>query len=175
MMRMQEYASNLIERITGLQKEMSAKTLSLNGLEEKVSKGELVDKDKVKELCDLARNEAAAAARPEITATRKSALELAGLPPPGDDILSLPADQYNSRVTNAKENARRLTEKGIKVGGRGDLLAKQMIWLGATEFAGQLTMIEDILGPSRPGHRPDPLLGNGGSENQNQPVGITLA
>jgi hypothetical protein len=175
MVRMQEYASNLIERISGLQKEMAAKALSLNGFEEKVNKGELVDKNKVKELCDLARNEALGALRPEICATRKSAIELAGLPVPGEDILNLPADQYNTRVTNAKENARRLGEKGIKVGGRGDLLAKQMIWLGATEFAGQLTMLEDVLGATRSGHHVDPLLGNKGNDNDNKVPDITLA
>jgi hypothetical protein len=171
---MQEYASNLFERITGLQKEIATKALSLNGWEEKVSKGELLDKNKVKELCDLARNEGAAALRPEIVATRKSALELADLPVPVDDILNLPADQYNSRVANAKENVRRLGEKGIKAGGRGDLLAKQMIWLGATEFAGQLTMIEDVIGPSRSGQL-DPLLGNQGSKDNKDIAGITLA
>lgn len=176
MVRMQEYASNLFERIAGIQKELAAKTLSLNGLEEKVTKGELVGKDKVKELCDLARNEAATALRPEISATRKSALELAGLPSPTDDILNLSADQYTTRVTNAKENARRLGEKGIKLGGRGDLLAKQMIWLGATEFAGQLTMLEDVLGATtRAGHQADPLLGNQGNENNNNVPAITLA
>src|SRR5439155_24690591 len=91
--RMQEYANGLLEKMNGLKTELSAKALALNGLEDKITKGELLDKTKVKEACDIARNEGAASMKPEIVATRKSALELAGLPVPGEDVLGLPGDQ----------------------------------------------------------------------------------
>src|SRR5207249_670527 len=135
--------------------------LALNGLEEKITKGELLDKTKVKEACDMARNEGAASMKPEIVATRKSALELAGLPVPGEDVLGLPADQYAPRVTAAKDNVAKLGEKGLKLGGKGATWVKQLAWLAATEFNGQLTALDEVVGTAGPEKKTaDPLLGN---------------
>ena len=158
--RMQEYANGLLEKMNGLKTELSAKALALNGLEEKITKGELLDKTKVKEACDIARNEGAASMKPEIVATRKSALELAGLPVPGEDVLGLPADQYAPRVTAAKDNVAKLGEKGLKLGGKGATWVKQLAWLGATEFNGQLTALDEVVGAAPEKKTADPLLGN---------------
>ena len=50
---------------------------------------------------------------------RKSALELAGLPVPGDDVLELPAEEYQTRFTAAQDNIAKLAAKGLKLGGKG--------------------------------------------------------
>ncbi len=167
MVRMQEYSNSLLERLTSLKKELDAKATALNGLETQVAGGELLGKDKVKELCELAKSEGAASVRPEIVATRKSALELAGLPVPSDDVLGLPADKYSARLTTAKDNLAKLTAKGMKLGGKGDGFVKSMTWLEASEFAGQMTNIEDILpGTIKAGDKVDPLLGAGANQPQ---------
>jgi hypothetical protein len=79
-------------------------------------------------------------------------------------------------LTAAKENVQKLAVKGMKLGGKGDAWVKQTAWLGATEFAGQLTIVDELVGTTRD-TRPDPLLGN---PPQNQPdnrsgSAITLA
>jgi hypothetical protein len=177
--RMQEYANGLLEKMNSLKTELSSKALALNGLQDQITKGDLLSKEKSKEACDLARAEGANTMKPEIVATRKSALELAGLPVPGDEVLSLPADQYGPRAEAAKTNVGKLAEKGLKVGGRGAAWVKQLAWLGATEFAGQLTALDELIGAGpRSDTRPDPLLGNPGAENkpgEGKGVSLTLA
>jgi hypothetical protein len=158
---MTEYSQGLVNRLTELQGTLTAKVTALNALEDKITKGEYLSKEKATEACELARTEAIKSVQPEIRATRKAALELAGLPVPGDTILDLPAKDYEPRVTAAKDQVAKLNTKGMKLGGKGDAWVKQLAWLGATEFAGQMTALEEVLGPVTP-TKPagDPLLGS---------------
>jgi hypothetical protein len=172
--RMTEYSQGLLNRVTAMKDDLTAKATALNSLEEKIAKGEYLSKEKVTEACDLARAEGVKSMQPELRATRKSALELAGLPVPGDAILDLPSKDYETRVAAAREQAAKLNARGMKLGGKGDAWVKQLAWLGATEFAGQMTALEEVLGsaPAKPAG--DPLLGNPGSETQGQTPRVTL-
>jgi hypothetical protein len=176
MVRMQEYASGLMEKINSIKNELNAKATALNSLQGQVSQGDLVTRERLKELCDLARGEGASSLKPELIATRKGALELAGLPVPSEDVLALPAEQYQSRLNAAKDHLQKLTAKGLKLGGKGDGFVRQTAWLGATEFNGQISVLDDII-PAAP--KADPLLGNAApapaaEAKTNVPV-ITLA
>lgn len=166
--RMTEYSQGLLNRLSAMKEELTAKATAFNSLEEKITKGEYLSKEKVTEACDLARAEAIKSMQPELRATRKSALELAGLPVPGDAILDLPSKDYEPRVTAAKEQVAKLNARGMKLGGKGDAWVKQLAWLGATEFNGQMTALEEVLGsaPTKPAG--DPLLGGPGTETQSQ-------
>ncbi len=159
MARMQEYATALMGQITAMKSELGTTVTALNGLKDQVAKGELLSKDKAAEACALARTEGANSLKPELRATRKGALELAGLPVPSDDILDLPSKDFDARVAAAKDQVGKLGAKGLKLGGKGATWVKQLAWLGATEFAGQLTALEEVLGsgPAKPAA--DPLLG----------------
>ena len=126
LVRMQEYASGLLEKLTSTKNELAAKATAFNGLEEKINKGELVSKEKVKELCELARAEGANSMRPEIVATRKSALELAGLPVPGEDVLGLPAEQYAGAAGDGEGQR-------AEAGGQGHETGRQRRCLGEAD------------------------------------------
>ena len=115
---------------------------------------------------------------PEILATRKSALETCGLPVPPDSILGLPSKDYEPRLTAAREQVGKLNAKGLKFGGKGSAWVTSMAWLGATEFNGQMTALDDVLGATAAPAKPagDPLLGvpAAGANTPAQPA-ITLA
>jgi len=177
--RVQAYAGGLLERITKLGTEYNGKVAELNGLNERVTKGELLDTVRVKELCEQAetkgKTEAEKLLRPEIAATRKSALELAGLPLPADAVLELNAAEYQPRLTQATANLKALAERGMKLGGKGAEWVKQTAWLPATEFNAQMKIVEDLV-PSGGGRgtAPDPLLGNTGGGNGTEKRAIAL-
>jgi hypothetical protein len=153
--------ADLADVVLSLKNELALKATALNGLETQIAGGDFVSKDKVKELCDLAREEGKKAVLPQVVAMRKQAVELAGLPMPADEVLSLGADQFDGRLTTAKENVAKLAAKGMKLGGKGEGWVKQTAWLAATEFAGQMSLIEDVLPVAKEGQPPrvDPLLG----------------
>lgn len=88
--RMQEYSRGLLDKLETLRSELATKATALHGLEEQIARGGYLSKQKVTEACDLARAEGIKSLQPELRATRKSALELAGLPVPGESILDLP-------------------------------------------------------------------------------------
>jgi len=167
--RMQEYSRGLLDKLEALRGELATKATALHGLEQQIAKGDYLSKQKVTEACDLARAEGMKSLQPELRATRKSALELAGLPMPVENILDLPSKDYEPRVAAAKEQVAKLSARGLKVGGKGAAWVQQLAWLGATEFAGQMTALEEVLGPVTP-TKPagDPLLGAGGGATETQ-------
>jgi hypothetical protein len=167
--RMQEYSKGLLDRLTAMQSDLASKATALNGLQEQITKGELLAKDKVAEACALARAEGVQSMVPELRATRKSALELAGLPVPAEAILDLPSKDYEPRVTAAKDQVAKLGAKGLKLGGKGAAWVQQLAWLGATEFAGQMTALEEVLGGGQTRPAGDPLLGGGAGADEKAP------
>ncbi len=139
----------------------------LNGFRAKVKDNLLIPKETVTSSVEAAREEGRAAMLPEIVGSRKTSLELAGLPDPGEAILKLPATEFNSAREQAVKNLAALAGKGLTLGtaekpGRGAKLVKDAVWKKADEFAGSMSLIEDLkLGEAAPapGTRPDPLLG----------------
>ncbi|HVM48380.1 MAG TPA: hypothetical protein VMU04_10150 [Candidatus Acidoferrum sp.] len=170
--RMAEYSDGLRQRLASIAGELQTKALALNSLEQKITAGEYISKEKAAEAANLARTEGANSMLPEILATRKSALELAGLPVPPDNILHLPGKDYETRVTAAKDQVGRLNAKGLKLGGKGSAWVTSMAWLGATEFNGQMTALEEVLGTTTtaPAKTGDPLLGTAPTDNNNKPA-----
>lgn len=162
--RVMAYGDRLAEQMKGLAEKYAGTATSLNSLEAEVKAGEkYLTAARAKEMCDLARSQGRDEMLPELMATRKGALELAGLPVPGDEVLKLATAEYDGRLKQAKANIATLAEKGLKVGGRGEALVQQLAWLAATEFAGQMTVFEDVLGAPK-GKAADPLLGAPGGE-----------
>jgi hypothetical protein len=180
MERVQTYATAIMDRLSQLSKEYAGSTTELNGIKEQLKAGELLTKAQSTELCQVAEGRGREAMKPDIIATRKSAIELAGLPVPSDDILGLPAADYIPRVEAARGQFTKLGERGLKIGGKGDGWVKQLTWLPSTEFNGQLKTLDEILPPSGgsgSGSRIDPLLGNqgGGANTEKKGTRLTLA
>lgn len=175
--RMADYANSLRDRLASTLTDFQTKATALNSLEAQIASGAYLAKEKVTEACALARNEGIASMLPEIRATRKSALEICGLPVPPESILDLPSKDYEPRLTAAKEQVGKLNAKGLKLGGKGAAWVTSMAWLGSTEFNGQMTALEEVLGPSTPANQPpgDPLLGKPDNDNQPAQPAITLA
>ena len=158
----------------GLSKESPRNSSGNYGLQDQIAKGDYLAKDKVTEACALARTAGIASVQPELRATRKSALELAGLPTPSDAVLDLPEADYTPRVTAAKDQVTKLGLKGLKLGGKGAAWVNQLAWLGATEFAGQMTALEEVLGTTPAKPTGDPLLGAPVTETKTGAPAITL-
>jgi hypothetical protein len=80
-----------------------------------------------------------------VVAARKQSLELAGLPMPTDAVLALGQEEFASRQTQSKSNLETLAQRGIRLGGKGDAFARANAWSTATEFAGAMTLISDLM------------------------------
>lgn len=158
--RFQEISTSFTSRIADLVRSINEKATSLQGYLDKEKSGELITKAAATELVNKAKEDAVAAFKPTIVAMRKSQVELAGLPMPGDDVLGLEEKDFTPRFDAAKANVTDLNKRGLKNGGRGSSLVKDLAWLPASEYAGKVSSYEDILGkPSAA----DPLLGGPGS------------
>jgi len=142
--RANDLVSNLMARITAISTDLSTRTLSLNAMEDKLTKKELLTKDEAKTLADAARTEGAKSVLPQIIALRKGQVELAGLPTATDEILG--GEDFQVRFDACKANVAALSAKGLKLGGKGEKLVKDTAWLTATEFAGRLETFSDIIG-----------------------------
>jgi len=164
MERMQEYATAMTNRLAGMTTKLSETNGSLDALNKKVTDGLLITKEAATELCSKAKTDALDSIKPTIVAMRKQVVELAGLPMPADDVLALADAEFTPRFDAAKANIGALSKRGLKVGGKGAAIVKDMAWLGTTEFNGKLTSYEDVLGKERP--TADPLLGGGAGETE---------
>lgn len=161
--RLQEYASTLMERLRGLSTTLSEKATALQAFEERVNKGELITKDAAKALADQARDEGKASVMPMVVDMRKQAVEMAGLPEASEDVLQLPAEEFKARLDAAKANVEKLSAKGLSLKGKGKALVVELAWLPAQDFAGKLAGYEDILGTSAgAASTRDPLIGGDG-------------
>lgn len=135
---------------------------SMNSYEERIKSGDLVTKDAAKAAADIARQEGIESMKPEVIATRKTILETAGLPVPDDKILSLPATEFNALHADVAKNLKAAEAKGMSLKGKGAAFLKTNLWRKETEFAGEMTKIEDLIGTAKqPEAKPDPLLGGG--------------
>jgi hypothetical protein len=139
----------------------------LNGLKGQIKDGLLIPKETVQSSIELAKDEGRKSLLPEIAASRKSMVELAGLPNPGESILGLPQADFTGRLDQAKKNVTALAERGMKLGGKGDAWVKQNAWMASEEFAGSMKLIEDLHPKTTATPGADPLLGAPGQTTDN--------
>jgi hypothetical protein len=171
--RIQEYATELTKRLSAMTQSLADKATALQGFEDKLKAGALITKEAATELCGAARTEALNSVKPTIASMRKQQIELAGLPVPAEELLGLPEADYTPRFDAAKANVEALTKRGLKVGGKGSAIVKDLAWLPAAEFNGKLTSYADVLGGERPAA--DPLLGAGATAGEAAAVGTPAA
>ena len=134
----------------------------LNGLKEAIAKGEYVPKAKVEEAVMLAREDARKALQAEIVATRKSVLETAGLPVPGEAVLALTAEEFAARQKQATENVKAIQGRTGNAEAQ-KALTNKYAWLPKSEFDGEMQTIAVLLGAG-PAKQPDPTLGAAGGQ-----------
>jgi hypothetical protein len=159
-----EYADNFRTRMGNFTTELNQKTTALNGLEKKITDGDLLPKDKYTPLIDTAREDGSKKTMELVTATRKTLIALAGLPDADPATLALGVPEFDAAVNTAKANLETLKKKGLVLGGKGDAWVKDLAWKTGTAFQGQMTKIEELVtGFKTPaGGTPDPLLGGAG-------------
>ena len=178
--RLAEYTNSLRDRMNTLTAKLADQATALHGLQEQIAAGAYLTKEKATEACAVARSEGAAGVRGELLATRKEALELCGLPVPGEAVLGLPSAEYSGRLAAAKEQVGKLKAKGLALGGKGSAWVSSMAWLGATEFNGQMTALEEVIGSGKAeigkaeSRNADPLLGAAGAEQKATGPAIAL-
>lgn len=157
--RLSQTVEESMKNLTALKSNYDSKVTALHSLEGKITAGDYLTKEVSAAAVESARATARTELLPEIVATRKGALELAGLPVPDDTILALAHADYAKRLDGAKANVTALGAKGLKIGGKGEACVKQTAWLEATEFAGQMAVFDSVLGVAAPAGTEDPLLG----------------
>jgi hypothetical protein len=69
--QMAEDSQGLLDRLTSMRAELTAKATALNGLEGQIASGDYLAKAKVTEACELARTKALDEMKPVLRATRK--------------------------------------------------------------------------------------------------------
>jgi hypothetical protein len=159
--RIQDYTA----RLSGMMDGLTAKATAMHELDAKVKAGELLEKAAVQDLIEQAREAGAAQVRPEIIATRKTALELAGLPAAPENVLELSAADFDTARSRAQKNVEALKAKGLSLTGKGAAFVSGSAWLPETEFAGRLGVLEELAPvtppPPKTGGRGagDPLVG----------------
>lgn len=139
-----EYIGVMRERMGQTLTSLAEKTTALNGLEEKVTKGELVDKTAAATAAQVAADAAIKPYAAEIGTMRKSQIALCKLPEAPDAILALPLERFNAAVEQAKTNLGTLGQRGFAVGGKGDAFVKQTAWMDQTAFQGANQTLTDL-------------------------------
>lgn len=161
-----EYLDYSRERIASIGKTLEEKTTALNGLNDQVTKGELLDKAKVQIAVDTAVTNAIAPFKTEIATLRKDAVALCGLPEAPDSILNSATADFMASLTAAKKNLAACTAAGMALGKKGDAFMKKSIWLAETAFNGEMTTIKEMVGNLTGGTGGDPFKGNPAPANQ---------
>ena len=139
--RQQEWAQRLFDDLQTARTALATTTTSLNELTGRVTAGELVEKAKVVERCDLARTEALESVQPEIAALRQKAV--LGLPALPEQVLKLPVAEFNSAVTAAQANLKTATTRGLRLDGKGAKFLARALFLRQDAFATELAELED--------------------------------
>lgn len=165
--------SDLLATITALKGSMEAQVAALNTrveteLNARVEKGELIPKDVADGLMETARNQAVDTYKAEQTRLegRKAALAQHGLPVL-DGVLEGTDDEFNARVTTAKERATKLAEKAKFDLSKQPHLARACFGDQAA-FDSQLALIDELLATKPAAH---PLVGAGAKDGA-KPIGL---
>ena len=131
----------------------------------KLANGELVTKAVHTEKCGLAKDEGVATCQPEIAALRKQVVN--GLPVPPENVLKLPATEFNAAIENARANLTEAGKKGLALDGKGKQFLGRALWLAKDVFATELASLEadfpNLLGKA------DPFKAGGKDEEEATP------
>jgi hypothetical protein len=145
----------LVEKMGGI----GSMQTQLASFEDRIKSGELVEKAKVTAAVEEASARVRSEVLAEVTSTRKGLVETAGLPVPGDEVLSLPVADFTARHQVALKNVEAI-KKATGSARAQAALVKRYAWLGETELAGELAGLADILGANTP-PAGNPLIGAG--------------
>jgi len=139
-----EYMDVSWKRIDGMASALADKTMALNGLNERVTKGELVDKATSQGAVDAAVTAALKPLQAEIAGMRKSQVALCKLPEAPDAILNGTTEAFTAALAQAQKNLEVCTKRGFAVGGKGDAFIKKSVWMDSTAFQGENQILEDL-------------------------------
>lgn len=161
-MKLREHCDGLMTSCQAALATNATTGTALQGLQKQVTDGDLISKAKVTELTTKAHEDGVASVMPLITGMRKSAVALAGLPEAGEDVLKLPADQFDTRLKAAQANVKSMTDTfGFALNGKGTEWVKECAWQEGTAFQGSMKKIEALLPARASGGTGDPMLGGG--------------
>lgn len=144
--RMQEYTTLLMSRLTAVSDEASSLATAKNALQKKIDDGELLTKEKVTELCELAKEDVRKEIQPQVIDLRKEQIKAAGLPAPAETVLSANSKDFQVELDRAKLNLETAKKRGLKLGGKGDALFKNLLWGSETAFNSNMDSIGEIMG-----------------------------
>jgi hypothetical protein len=139
-----DYVDAFRSKIESMANTLAGKTTALQGLNEKIEKGELLEKGTVQAATDTAVQAALKPYQAEIQTMRKAQIALCKLPDAPDAVLGQAADAFASSLAQAQKNLEILAKRGFALGGRGDSFIKRTAWLEATAFQGEAKLVEDL-------------------------------
>lgn len=156
-----KHGATLMEQLGACRRELETQTAALFTLQTQVASGELVPKATVEAAVQAAQVTEQNAARTQIAAARQHGLELASLPSPSPDILTLAQPEFAARQAQTAANLAALAQRGLKPGGKGAAFVVAHAWDTAAEFAGAMELIADLAPPAGaepllPGNPPAP-------------------
>lgn len=141
-----QYIEDFRVRFDGMIGKMTSAQTALNGLNEQVTKGELLPKDKVQLAVDGAVTNAVAPLKAEIAAMRKSAVSLCGLPDAPDTVLGAASADFEGALAQAKTNLATCVAKGMALDAKGDNFIRKTVWGTAEALNGEMKTIEEMIG-----------------------------
>lgn len=159
LIRMQEYANRVFANLQTMTTNLTSVQKSYNELDAKVKAGDLVEKGKVTERCDLAKAEGRKECAPEIADLRRKVIT--GLPAAPANIIELPAAEFAAAIEDARANLATGQAKGLALDGTGAKFLTRAIWSKQAAFTAEMAELEadGLMTKPRPG---DPLRGGAG-------------
>lgn len=152
--RTQEYANSLMVKLQNLGETLNTKMGELSALNTKIENKDLLPKETVTEACNTAKQAGIDSCKDEILASRKKAVELAGLTEATPELLAKPMKEFNEAVEQAKANLTIAGKSGMKLGGKGDGFLKKFLWSKTTEFNSELDTVREFAGQKKTGVNP---------------------
>ncbi len=166
----QEHSKRLFDEVQTLRASLATTTTSLNELQAKVTSGELLEKAKVTERCDLAKQAGRDECAPEIAELRKKVVSK--LPTPPDNVLKLPTAEFNAAIADAEANLESAGKVGLSLEGRGAAFLKRALFSKKDAFATELAELKDLGLTGEPG---DAFKGGSGDDGDQNPENKTRA
>ncbi len=163
-----EYMDYVRTRVENMVTDFAKTSTALNGLQARVTGGELIEKTTADAALDQAKTDAVNAATAplmaQIAGLRKESISLCGLPEAPEAILSQSADAFTTSLAQAKKNLATCQARGFSITGKGAGFVKKTVWMDETAFNGEAKAIEDLVGTSPAANRPDPFKGTPGTQ-----------
>lgn len=145
----QEHAKRLFDDLQSVRGTLATTTTSLNELQAKVTSGDLLEKAKVTERCDLAKQAGRDECAPEIAALRKRVISK--LPTPPDNVLKMATAEFDAAIADAEANLESAGKVGLALDGRGAAFLKRALFSKKDAFATELAELKDLGLTGEPG------------------------